>query len=284
MRIRVWFPSWACRLRHPCPITEICWQAGQTRTISPGLPSASFHAINTITAVAKAASRSPLERCTVGRLRYLLNHSSIWKKSLTLPSHRSTFRDWPVNESHPPRLNDSLLINTIAEYFPIPGSYARYNRVVEVSHAYSRSTNRSPRQRSQPRHECALSPPARQTAARPRPHPGSRSYRTTKRFRANPSLEPPSGKPSSAPEHYSMRLRPHIRVSRAAACGIPGSTQEEPTRTRHPAHPPQVIGEAAPAACPNPSKTLIPRCRGCGSPRHYAPPLFGRRIVPISLR
>src|ERR1039457_6762686 len=28
MEILVWFASWACRLRHPCPITETCWQAG----------------------------------------------------------------------------------------------------------------------------------------------------------------------------------------------------------------------------------------------------------------
>src|ERR1022692_2985881 len=100
MRIWVWLASWACRLRHPCPITESCRHAGQMRTISPGLPSASFHAINTITAVAKASSGSPLERCPVGRLRYLLNHKSIWKKSLTLPRHPSAFRYWPVNESH----------------------------------------------------------------------------------------------------------------------------------------------------------------------------------------
>ena len=99
MRIWVWLASWACRLRHPCPITESCRHAGQMRTISPGLPSASFHAINTITAVAKASSGSPLERCPVGRLRYLLNHKSIWKKSLTLPRHPSAFRYWPVNES-----------------------------------------------------------------------------------------------------------------------------------------------------------------------------------------
>src|ERR1022692_1094870 len=99
MRIWVWLASWACRLRHPCPITESCRHAGQMRTISPGLPSASFHAINTITAVAKASSGSPLQRCPVGRLRYLLHHSSIWKKNLTLPRYRSAFRDLPVNES-----------------------------------------------------------------------------------------------------------------------------------------------------------------------------------------
>jgi len=67
MRIQVWVASRACRLRHPCPITETCWQDGQTRTIRRGLPSASFHGINTITAVAKAPSGSPLERCPVGR-------------------------------------------------------------------------------------------------------------------------------------------------------------------------------------------------------------------------
>jgi hypothetical protein len=32
----------------------------------------------------EGSSGSPLQRCPVGRLRYLLDHKSIWKKSLTL--------------------------------------------------------------------------------------------------------------------------------------------------------------------------------------------------------
>jgi hypothetical protein len=28
------------RLRHPCPMTQTCWHAGQIRTISPGLLAA----------------------------------------------------------------------------------------------------------------------------------------------------------------------------------------------------------------------------------------------------
>src|SRR5258708_8306844 len=39
----------------------------------------------------EGCSGSPLQRCPVGRLRYLMDHKSIWKKSLTLTRHPSTF-------------------------------------------------------------------------------------------------------------------------------------------------------------------------------------------------
>ena len=66
MRIEIWLASCAWRLRHPCPITEVCWQAGQMRTIAKGLPSASFHGINTITAGAEGLL--PDHRSNVVRL------------------------------------------------------------------------------------------------------------------------------------------------------------------------------------------------------------------------
>src|SRR5580704_34141 len=75
IRMLVWLASWACRLRHPCPITEATRHIGQKRSISPGLPSASFHAITTITSAAKAASRSPRETL------------SGWPPSLPTESH-----------------------------------------------------------------------------------------------------------------------------------------------------------------------------------------------------
>jgi len=47
----------------------------------------------------------------VGRLRYLMNHSSTWKKSLTLPHHPSASQYWPVNESQPSQIFLPHLIN-----------------------------------------------------------------------------------------------------------------------------------------------------------------------------
>jgi len=71
------------------------------------------------------------------------------------------------HQSHSLDLYIFFTFNAVAKHFPIPGSYGRYNRVVDVPHANSRSTNRSPRQRRTLLHECALSKPARHDHRRP---------------------------------------------------------------------------------------------------------------------
>ena len=43
-------------------------------------------------------SRSPPDGFPVGRLRFLPHHKPIWKKTPTLTTPTSGFRDWPVNE------------------------------------------------------------------------------------------------------------------------------------------------------------------------------------------
>ena len=51
-----------------------------------------------------------------------------------------------------------------------------------------------------------------------------------KDFAQTAPVEPLSGTLSSAPEPYSMRLRPHIRVPPTSPGGIPIRTQEEPEK------------------------------------------------------
>src|ERR1035438_8726749 len=83
MRIQVWLASWACRLRHPCPITEML----ACRTNANHLAGLAFGVVpwdKCNHCGGEGSSGSPLQRCPVGRLRYLMDHKAIWKKNLTL--------------------------------------------------------------------------------------------------------------------------------------------------------------------------------------------------------
>ena len=97
--------------------------------------------------------------------------------SASLTSKFIRVHPWP---SRAPRLNNSLLITTIAKRFPNPGLYGRYNGVGEIPDANSRPTSRLPRQRRSlarpqrpgrqaPRlHVCAFLTSARQSRRRPK--------------------------------------------------------------------------------------------------------------------
>ena len=78
---------------------ETVRQTGQTRTIAEGLPSTSFHGINTIIALAKAPFGAPLDTISGWPPSPLTQSQPRLEEKPVLSRQMAAFCYWPVNES-----------------------------------------------------------------------------------------------------------------------------------------------------------------------------------------